>query len=442
MSDVFSDLPAALLPIYQMTEPNQPITLYDGKMSIVQNDQSLSGEGKIQVRWFPHPANRFELQNVNLPYHRLDVGQKVKVIADNLGIEFDGTLINNSMGSEGVLVKGILSSNIEIGDSSKLQSIVFHLTNFFEFLGDLISYGGGRSSRSELRQESKDWILTIHALKDVKDILEKLKDTGGYAVTHVAKLEKKTGTFSGEEARDILRKLYWYFSFIRGLHTSPYLVTGYDEDHTKVCEFWNGGMRQSSYSSVGSWFPLDLDGLDKDLLGEYLDLVSDKSWYEVISKAINWYVESQKSTFTEQSIVWSQLCIELLSWAKFVELNPHISKSGFNSLDLGNRLRLILSMSGIPTNIPTELAELEKLAKSNQWDGPQAVAETRNSIAHPNLRERLAKNGWQVTHEVKKLSLWYAELAILKLLDYQGDYHNHLKHRWSLEKEPVPWLTQ
>ena len=66
MSDLFKHLPVALVPIYQMTEPNQLITLYDGKMTVVQNGQSLSGEGRIQVRWFPHPANRFELQTLIL----------------------------------------------------------------------------------------------------------------------------------------------------------------------------------------------------------------------------------------------------------------------------------------------------------------------------------------------------------------------------------------
>ena len=274
------------------------------------------------------------------------------MVAENIKAKFDGILTNSSIGSKENLFKGILSHDSTIGDSSELHSLVFHLINFLDFIGDSIFYDGQGNYLGEFRQESNDWILTVHALKDVKTILEKVNDMGGYVITHVAKLEKKTRTFSGQEARDILGKLYWYFSFMRGLHTSPYLVTGYDENQTKVCEFWNAGMTQSLYSPATSWFPLDLDGLGKGLFGQYLDLVSDKSWLEVISKAINWYVLSQKSTSLEQSIVWSQLCIELLAWAKFVELNSHVSKSGFNSLDLGNRLRLLLSTSGIPTLVP------------------------------------------------------------------------------------------
>jgi hypothetical protein len=441
VSDFFSDLPQALVPVYQMDEPNQPITLYNGKITLVQKEQSLYGEGKIQVRWFPRPANHFELQNVDFPYNKLDVRHKVKVVVENIGIELDGILTNNYIGPKESWIKGELVLNGEIGDSSSLQSITFHLINFLNFLGTAISYDGKEISAGQFRQESKDWILTIHALKNTKEIFEKLRNVGGYAITHVAKLEKKVGVASDKEVKSILEKLFWYFSFLKGSHTSPYFVTGYNNNQAKVWEFWNTEVIQSSYRSASSWFPLELNGLDKELFEKYMDFVSTDTWYEVISKAINWYLASHESVSIEQSIVWSQLCIELLAWAKFVELSSYISKSGFNSLDLGNRLRLLLSTLEIPTSIPSELSELEKVAKGNGWDGPQAIAEIRNGIAHPNLRERLIKNGEQVMYEVKKLSLWYSELAILRFLDYNGDHHN-FKHQGLLQKEPVPWLTR
>ncbi len=439
----FREYPKALSPIYHMAEPNQPITLYEGKIEIGQGTKRASGDGKIQVKWFPNPSNRFEVELEENPIS-FDMVQKIKVIPESLGVELQGTVTHRSLGTKRS-IGGYINSNSEIGNSSSVKSVIFHLANFWDFYGDIVLYGEEEFARKGFRQETKDFLLTIHGVRDLKEILEKLDNVGGYAFTHVAKLEKKIGVFSNEEIKDILRKLHTYFSLLRGLHTAPYLIVGYDENHEKTCEFWNAGMLQSAYRSVlshPSWFPLDLNGLDGKIFESYLDLVSNGSWYEVISKSISWYVESRLTTFREQSILWSQICIELLSWASFVELNPHVTKTGFNSLDLGNRLRLLISTFDIPLNIPLELPELAKVAKGYSWDGPQAVSEIRNGIAHPNLRERLDRDGWKVVHEVRRLSIWYAELTILKQLNYRGDYHNSLKSSFVMEKEPVPWLSK
>lgn len=158
-------------------------------------------------------------------------------------------------------------------------------------------------------------------------------------------------------------------------------------------------------------------------------------------------MEAQNASTVEIGIVHAQIGIELLAWVKFVEIDQVVSRDSFNKLTATDRIQLLLSWAGIPIDIPEELEHLTNVVEARRrargvstWEtGPAAIIELRNSIAHPNLRNRDGDVTVLAKYEVQQLAVWSLELLILRFFNYQGKYHNRWKHKWVGETEPLPW---
>ncbi len=309
-----------------------------------------------------------------------------------------------------------------------------------------ISVSGRYGWRKDgLVQEDETWRVRVHALENRQEIFDLLKKEGGYAITHVGKIEKcDKSTFTVDEAESLVEKLFWYFSFLKGLYCSPFLVVGFDETDSKVWELWNTDRIQSDWRSKKNWLPKSSPSLST-LFKNYLIAVREEANFELIGSTIKWYIESQQTKDVSQGILWAQMGLEALSWVRFVD--SHISKDGFERLPMADRLRLLLSSSKIPIEIPQQLTHLGEGAKAYNWkDGPQAIAEMRNKIAHPSVsqkdRNMLKKLGFHGHYELEELCRWYLELALLKFFNYSGEYHNRLHSGANVDdQELVPWAS-
>lgn len=75
------------------------------------------------------------------------------------------------------------------------------------------------------------------------------------------------------------------------------------------------------------------------------------------------------------------------------------------------------------------------------WAGPELVFNVRNRLVHPP--KRVEDPEWpsdEEREEVWQLSTWFLQMAILRLLDYQGEYWSRLRlGRSGMDTEPVPW---
>lgn len=94
-------------------------------------------------------------------------------------------------------------------------------------------------------------------------------------------------------------------------------------------------------------------------------------------------------------------------------------------------------MMNMPTSILGQMDKLQAVAAQFNWDGPEAVVEIRNTLAHParKLREDAA-------FQASQLSMWYLEMALLYLFDFKGECANRTvfgKH--SQAREKVPWSS-
>jgi hypothetical protein len=148
----------------------------------------------------------------------------------------------------------------------------------------------------------------------------------------------------------------------------------------------------------------------------------------------------------EGSIILAQSAFELLGWTHLVEEKLALSDKGYENLAAMDKLRLLLSICGIPAAIPASLPRLSAAAKAkeNQWkDGPQAITEVRNALVHSNPAKR--KKMFNVRHmivfEAWNLSLWYLELIMLKTFNYNANYSSRVAadHWRGDEVAIVPW---
>jgi hypothetical protein len=143
--------------------------------------------------------------------------------------------------------------------------------------------------------------------------------------------------------------------------------------------------------------------------------------------------------------VIEQAALEMLSWVRLVESEPVYSHEDFHSrrYPAAEKIRLLLSTFNISLAIPDELPSLLAQALENNWGtGPQALTVIRNRIVHssPENRERIRDLSTYPIMETWKLGLWYMELLLLSLFEYQGVYHNRFRRDRNVrDVEPVPW---
>lgn len=120
-----------------------------------------------------------------------------------------------------------------------------------------------------------------------------------------------------------------------------------------------------------------------------------------------------------------------------------MDEQAFDSLHAVDRVRVLLFWLGTPRAIPSRYAELAK-SLPNKPDGPRAITEIRNTIIHPTKSNRAKRDTLSLAAiaEAWQLNMWYIELALLKLLDYQGSYFNRTQGTGSGTIDTVPWARK
>jgi hypothetical protein len=109
-------------------------------------------------------------------------------------------------------------------------------------------------------------------------------------------------------------------------------------------------------------------------------------------------------------------------------------------------VRLLLQWAGIPVELPTQFGALAaRRGRLGQPDfaGPEVLFDVRNNLVHPP--RRIEEPEWPHHDELLEawqLATWYLELAVIRLLGYEGEYVSRLRlGGWDLDTEPVPWST-
>jgi len=157
---------------------------------------------------------------------------------------------------------------------------------------------------------------------------------------------------------------------------------------------------------------------------------------------IYWYARSNNTSGSgiDTGIILTQTAIERLAYEYTVNDKKMIEQNGFkNDLKASDKFRLLFANLDIPLTIPPNLLKIQVVAKKlKHIDSPHFLTELRNAMVHPGHKKHKEFNG--LYFDAWRLGMWYLELAILNLCNYECTYTNRLQDgRMVGQVEDVPW---
>jgi hypothetical protein len=311
---------------------------------------------------------------------------------------------------------------------------VFHVANFPHYTGAPVVGRTGSISASRVEITAAGWSLQLDGREELKDIVKAVSQSGGYAVTHVGQLERSDGgLFDSDDATHVLDALGDLLSFASGARGQPFLLIGYDARGRAIWRTWEAPAA-TPWADRLSWFaPDDPTGLNRAFAG-LMTKWADPHRREVFRRVVYLLTEANRRGI-EPALIVAQAALEILAWQILVNEAKALSREGFDGLPAADMLRLLLSTSGIPLDIPADLTNLVAFAKAKSTlDGPQTVTLIRNSWVHPP-KKAFSPGGPEIG-EAWLLSLWYIDLVALRWLGFSGDYSARVR-RGTVES--VPW---
>lgn len=441
----------ALYPIYRTPHPNDVIQLYTGSLEVEQNRVTVGTTGLIELVWLRSPAVKFSFKENNpdltsklINFVDGPISLRLPVSTESI----NAYLLNHRGISDSKGLRMDFSGNVQgpicIGCGESVSRVLLHLPNFFDTLGAPVGRRDKKTSwLGRFSLTTDEWRITVDKVDNHQDLFPFLKASGGYAITHMMKIERVDDKeFDVRKIESLVEDLFYFFSFSRGSWTSPVLEVGFDKKGNRVWERWTKP-RTDTWRSLASWFDPQVPERLTYFWPQFHRRLNDMTWGETLKRAIRWYIAANlKAGDLEGAIILAQTGYELLSWTRFVA-EKGLSSEGFDKLPASDRLRLLLLDAGIPPSVPSSLRAIIPRCQSEKWtDGPHAVTQLRNRLVHPSSRnlQRLLDLSNDELQDAHMLSMWYLELALLYLLGFKDAYANRLIYLRSLgQVEPVPW---
>jgi hypothetical protein len=229
----------------------------------------------------------------------------------------------------------------------------------------------------------------------------------------------------------------------QGIGTGP--VAGVDAAGQVVWADW-GAPRFRPKQSAWRWCPRQLVNQALPALATGLSsLADDPALQQVVDRAGRHLLAANGPEVLDVRIPVACSGLELLGWA-VLQRQQWLTKEGLSRLPAKSRVRLLLQWAGIPVELPAQFDALAaRRARLGQSDvaGPELIFDVRNNLVHPP--KRIDEPEWPDRDqllEAWQLATWYLELAVVRLLGYEGDYLSRLQlGGWDFDTEPVPWST-
>ena len=277
---------------------------------------------------------------------------------------------------------------------------------------------------------AQDWELRIVPVEHRSQLVEKLRDTSGYAVTHKGTLKRRDDEgFEFDEVQPVFDGFDVFLSFLSGSASAISNASGVTKRGDVVWMCW-GSRHVSAWERQRSCMDVTTSHEVSVLFRGFMEVFQKTPEYT--GRIIALYVSSNGNNSADLSIILSQIALEMLA---IMSMDEEVS----NEEKIGNRIATLLQKRGIDCIVPESFCELRTLAKKHGWQhGPHALVAIRNSLVHPD--NKLGLISINAYYEAKQLGLWYLELLLLKLFGYEGEYASRLEPvQMDGCTEMVPW---
>lgn len=441
--------PKRLQPNVLVPKLNAPIEIAHEGLALRIKEGALPGEldGVLRFVWVPHVAVEFEgLYRGEPP----EIGSDESTLLIPKTSEETPVIITNlTQGDSGWTVRGILKGCAVRSTKVNAEKLVFHLSNFPDYIGLPIrteSKRGVGAFSGRITIESEQWIGVIDSIPETSHLREEQKRNGGFYISHVGKIRPKSGQHFDEVQLDsICSSLRYLLGFCCGAWTGPLFPQGIREKDIvwEPLAAWRTGPSQK----VPSWFPTRSRIGEFHLFSGFLDKINDPVWKTPLTNAISWYVEANKPEIANEGrIILMQVALEMLSWALFVDSDRRYTAEKFRRLPGHKKIRKLLTELKIPTVIPSYLNELQDISREVlHKDAPGALATIRNALVHSTKENRGIVSQLNGTHlyQIAQTGIGFIELVILALCRYEGSFARRGWRGWKGNDEiPVPWAEK
>lgn len=432
--------------LYFQKSPNQTISLYKGFTELINDNKIIEGKGVIKLIWHPYPSIHFDFfyQVDDEDYVSLsDYELKLTELPNQERLRVHGTTSTGlSKSPHRRKLSGYIRESLQMGTSDNLYSVVFYITNFYFFNIDNI-YDWEKneegnfvevtkegwdllSSHGQFVFEYKNWKIILGTFDETYDLVEQLKEKGGYGLTHICKINKLDNNFfSLDEVYEIINAFSYYLSFARGLWVAPMLVSGFNEEGEQILQEWkNSTIQADSWKYGNSWLCNYIDNTEiVHTFPGFMEKWEDEIWSDVIKNCIQWFIESLHYNRADNtSIILCQAGLEKLAWT-YLKSNDCISGDGFNRLKFEDKIKLVIKFLNIPIlsldNYPY-LQNIAKVKKANgqEKDSLQLLGEVRNSIIHPQIKNKSFELSQEAIYETALIANSYLYYGLLKIIGY------------------------
>jgi len=439
-------------PTVEMTEPNESIQISKGVFHIrVSEDRIHEITGEISFSWFPSIGARFKGIPRDSILHFIDIFQqdnKLDLLIDKKFVSkvliTDVKFFEDSTQGE---ISGISSNELIQGDAtvpfSELYFSIPNLQNFYAKIGYIKDDPKKRLS-SRVIFECDKYSITIDRHKKFEDVFTKLKQNGGYFLTYSGSLsskDKKKG-INLSSAKKIIEPFNIFLSFVNGSRVSLLFLTGKNETET----IWKDYSKYNvdPYKSTYTWSHTSIYSKgDTSIWNNFLEIWKNPEGKSFLTSVIHWYTNANRlSGAVEGAIIMAQTAIELIYNYWIIEEKKLLHGKDSEDLKAANKIRLMLSqISSDIIKIPSYFKELKNFAEStnNVTDAPDVIVYIRNAVVHSQKEKRNALSTINTTirFQALQISIWYIELALLKILDYKNTYINRCTGYDAPQK--MPW---
>ena len=450
--EIYKDYPKIIESHIKMTEANSQILIYEGDFVLKHGENKFNINGSIYFNWLPNSGTYFTGSPTDQKLDAFIILNRLNSFTILINdLEFGTGFITNTniethKGES--RIKGVMSQQAVFGDKSiSVKTIVFSVPNLRQFHGhsvkkideDKISVCKGR-----LELENDKYLILIDQSYNYNELKKELEEYGGFILLHNGEITSKKEHISFEESQEIFHCLNTFLTFLNGRRTSALFRNGiYGNDHI-WCDYTNYFV--DSYKPTTSW-PQKNSIIDLNKIWQnFSSLWSNKDDKDFLTSAIHWYIESNNySGFVEGSIVMAQTALELLYNWWIIENKKMITGKDSENISASNKIRLLLSQLNINHSVPVGLTYLKDYVDSEIQinDGPEALVQIRNAIVHSQVekRKKLSSIHYRAKSDALQLCIWYIEMSLLGILEYNDRYYNRTSNELIMSKaiEFVPW---
>jgi hypothetical protein len=445
--EIYNNIPEINLNSVEMLEANSTIKIFEGNYILKHDKNEIMLSGSIYFYWLPISGTHF--------YGTTSSGTNdlIKIFAENNSCSI---IIDSSEFGQGFItkisitgsqVKGRLSQKAVLGDRNiPVNKIHFSIPNLREFHGFPVKSKINETTKISMNRlllDDEDFVISIDKCQDFDERQKSLNEKGGYIILYAGELTFKKKKVTHAKATEIIQRLNAFLTFMNGRRTSAIFIKGIHGHEVIWSDFTDYFV--DPYKTVYSWPQRDsIEGIN-ELWKNFKSIWLGKDGKDFLITLIHWYVEANSNAgFSEGSIIMAQTALELIYNWWIIEQKKMIIGKDSENISASNKIRLLLTQLNIDFEIPNGFNNLNNFLNNNKIiDAPEAAVYIRNAIVHSQheKRKKLSQIDFRVKHEALQLYIWYIEISLLRILDFNGKYFNRSsKEIFSVNAEEyVPW---